>query len=339
MIGDFFGVRVVQTQFVTVNQTVSTYTNIPGTGAVLAGTSTQTTTVPVQVLSVSGAREAIKIAEFESPIPMDRVYAAYNYYYNGGFKGGSVPATGPDLNAVAALVNNLQPGASLQVANTDAASVPRPHVELYRETVGMEKTLGNPDISVGLRLPILQQQGSGADFGDAVGDLSLFIKHAWVNDPMAGRTFSTGLVMTLPTGPDIMLPSGSVLKNDVLFQPWAGYFRSYSGFYIQGFHSVVIPTSERDTIFMSNDLAVGTFLLRRGADHWLSMIAPQLELHLTTPLNHNDPDGLVPNLLVGTAGLNFGLWGHSILTLGLGTPLTGPRPFDLETVCQMQWRF
>jgi hypothetical protein len=40
-----------------------------------------------------------------------------------------------------------------------------------------------------------------------------------------------------------------------------------------------------------------------------------------------------------TAGATFGLGNRSILALGVVTPVTGPKPFDVEALVQLNIRF
>jgi hypothetical protein len=66
-----------------------------------------------------------------------------------------------------------------------------------------------------------------------------------------------------------------------------------------------------------------------------------VEAHLTTPLNHRNGEGVifVPDALVITTGVNFGLMRNANLALGVATPVTGPRIFNIETFMQLNWRF
>ena len=45
------------------------------------------------------------------------------------------------------------------------------------------------------------------------------------------------------------------------------------------------------------------------------------------------------DLLTLVGGIQIGLFGPSTLTLGVGTPVTGPRLFDVEAIAQLNWRF
>jgi hypothetical protein len=73
----------------------------------------------------------------------------------------------------------------------------------------------------------------------------------------------------------------------------------------------------------------------------LTGVAPTLELHLNDPLNHRgvlrfaDPAG-TPDVVDLTAGMNFVLCQRARLALGVVTPLTGPKPFDVEAIGQFR---
>jgi hypothetical protein len=66
-----------------------------------------------------------------------------------------------------------------------------------------------------------------------------------------------------------------------------------------------------------------------------------IEAHVTTPLNHRDGAGpiFVPDIVVITGGVHFGLFGNGTLSLGVATPVSGPRPFNVEGFMQLNWRF
>src|SRR5262249_11714654 len=114
-------------------------------------------------------------------------------------------------------------------------------------------------------------------------------------------------------------------------------------FYAQGFSSIVVPTDSRDVTLLLNDVGLGYFLYRSNdRDRLLTLIAPTLEAHLTTPLNHRGsqatPIGL-PDILDLTLATTFGIRSRSTLGVGVVTPVTGPRPFDVEAQVQFNYRF
>ena len=69
-------------------------------------------------------------------------------------------------------------------------------------------------------------------------------------------------------------------------------------------------------------------------------IVPTIEGHLFTPLNHTvrSSDIYVPDYFVITAG-TYLLCGRSTLGLALGTPMTGPKPFDVEGIVSLNVQF
>jgi hypothetical protein len=77
-------------------------------------------------------------------------------------------------------------------------------------------------------------------------------------------------------------------------------------------------------------------------------VAPTLELHIADPLRQADPgvndfglfDGLrLHNVVDFTFGSTFEFSNRATLGAGLVVPMTGPRPFDLEAIAQLNYRF
>ena len=93
--------------------------------------------------------------------------------------------------------------------------------------------------------------GIGADSG--VGDLTLIVKYSLIHSQDTGNVLSTGLALTLPTGPNLGFPG----VHDTLIQPYVGAMYNMDRFYVHGFMSVVIPTDNQDT------------LLELFTDHWV----------------------------------------------------------------------
>lgn len=245
---------------------------------------------------------AFKITENDSPRPTNRVFASFHYF-----------------NDVNGPIN--PPG--FGTAN------------LYRETIGFERTFLDGNASFAMRLPFAQDTGPRSIIENTfVGDLNLIFKYALYNDP-SGDVFSTGLVLTLPTGPSFEIPGESDL-HPVLFQPWAGYIVNIGRTYLQGFFSVVVPTDMRDATVMFNDLAIGYQMYRSAnPDAILTAVTPQFELHVNTPLSHRGTDsGLTgfPDMVNLTGGVIFQLYGRATLGMAAGTPTAGPKPWAFEAL-------
>jgi len=254
-------------------------------------------------------RGAFKIAENESPRPQDRLFFTYNYF-------------------------NSVPGGS------DASGVTRSDV--HRVVMGFEKTVLDGNISVGVRAPFIRFQGDGSVGREDLGDPSIVLKYAFINDRQTGNVLSGGLVVTAPVGASF-LPAGAANIHPTLFQPYVGAIYNLGDWYVQGFSSIILPTAHRDVTAWYNDVALGYFLYRTTQPgRLLTAVVPTIELHVTTPLNHHGGDaqpitGI--DLVDLTAGVTFGVGRRSTLGLAVVTPLTGPRPFAVEGQAYLNCRF
>jgi hypothetical protein len=271
-----------------------------------------TRTVRVPITSAG----AFKIADNESPRPQDRVFVTYNYYNNV-----NVDFVGP---------------------NSSSGGFDFPRVDLHREVVGFEKTFLGGDASVGMRLPFIELTGGTGIENSQVGDLSVILKLAWINDPQNGDVFSSGLVVTAPTGKDLVTVGGETIHS-TLIQPWVGYIAHLSrDCYIHGFASLVVPTDDTDVTLLANDVGIGYWLIRGGGRGAVSGVIPTFEVHVNTPLNHRGADNVpvsVADCISLTGGVHFLSGRGWELSTAVGVPVTGPRPFDIEAIVQLNYRF
>lgn len=270
----------------------------------------------VLVPSVGG----FKVADNNSPIPTDRVYFSFNYFDN--------------VNAAA----NRALGADIH------------NIRVYRETLGVELALFDGAASVALSAPLNSLSadsdidGLGGSDTD-LGDLTATFKYAFLRDP-AGICVSSGLAVTAPTGPSSFAGTDQVAGlHSTRLQPFLAYYYCRDAFYVQGFSSIDIPTDARDVTMWYNDLGAGYWVLHRAApDMRLTGLAPTLEVHVNNPLNHRgvlgftDPAG-TPDVVDLTGGLNFLFGERTRLGIGVATPLTGPKPFDIEAITQLRVSF
>jgi hypothetical protein len=258
-----------------------------------------------------------KIGENESPRPSDRVFATFNYY------------------------DNVTPGAQ------SASGVGQ--VNIYREMFGFEKTFLNGNASIGLRLPLSTADiGSGnvfqADTKTELGDLTVVLKYAVMNNPANANLLSVGLAITPPTGesPTTFVnrngPPGTFITfRDTILQPYTGYIWDLGDWYVHGFSSLAIPTNSGDVTVAFNDVGVGYWLYHDEAnDARIGAIVPTFELHVNTPLNHGKR---IRDSVDLTQGLSFELGHRAWLTLGVAENVTGPKTFDIEAIVHLNWRF
>lgn len=259
---------------------------------------------------VPSSSRSFKIADNESPRPLDRIIFSYQYY------------------------NNI--GAVYNARNGAGAS----QTDVHRETFGFEKTLLDGSASLGMRLP-LNTLDNGSTFTD-IGDLSIVTKYAFLNDAESGNVISGGVVVTVPTGPTGF--AGVSVSNpfhETVVQPWLGYIFNSGDFFVHGFAGLDIPTDSRDTTLLFNDLGVG-YIYRTCSDRIITYIAPTLEVHVNDPLNHrgafNGPAG-VTDWIVLTQGVTLQINGNSTIAFGVGEPVTGLRPYDFEAFTHVNIRF
>jgi hypothetical protein len=237
---------------------------------------------------------AFKISDNESVQPVDRVFLTYNYFDVDGFHGNSS--------------------------------------SINREVIGFEKTFVDGRASFGMRVPF-SQVGEGLGGSSDVDGLSFIGKYAfWMNNE-TGSLISGGLVVTVPTGPDVLLAPGSTI-NTTLLQPYLGYAFNFGRFYLQGFSEIIVPTDNTFSTFIANDIGIGYRLESIP-------VTPTFEVHANDALNHQGSGG-TPLGFIDTVAITGGvhtLIGNSILTLGVSTPVTGPKLYGVEAIAQFNWRF
>ncbi|HLJ95303.1 MAG TPA: hypothetical protein VKU02_19145 [Gemmataceae bacterium] len=269
---------------------------------------------------VATPARAFKMSEDESPQPRDRFYFDFNYYDN---MGEAVSRRlGIDLHGI----------------------------DVYRETFGFEKTFLDNSASIGFRLPLNTLSASSTTPGlggtdTDIGDLTTILKYAFWQDPASGTLLSTGLAVTAPTGPAHFAGSTVPVTHVTVLQPFVGYIWSADKWFLHGFTSVAAPTDSKDVTSLFNSIGVGYIFTRPCAEErLLRTIAPTFEVHVSDPLNHrgafkvNDPVGTA-DIVDLTMATTFGLGERSALSVGIVTPVTGPKPFDVEALVQFNWFF
>jgi hypothetical protein len=336
----------LQTQIVTVTIEGSPF-EVPVTVPVAVPTTatvpvTTTTRVPVRRQERVTVLETVRVpvpfaggfkaAENEGPWPEDRVFVTYNFYSD---------VTGPPTAASAAHVDTVttSSGGMPATLSTTVPGVAPPSFDVHREVLGFEKTFLGGVGSVGLRVPVLEQQGDDGITGDGFGDMTGLLKLALFRNVQAGDVVSAGLAVTAPTGRGIPTLTGEL--HSTILQPFVAWAWGQRRFYVQGFTSVAVPTDSRDVTLLFNDLGIGYVLYRGPAGQAVTAVAPTVEAHVTTPLDNRGAESLVTlqDLVVLTEGVHLDLYGRSTLTLAAATPVTGPKAFDLEALVQFNWRF
>jgi uncharacterized protein YdeI (BOF family) len=255
-----------------------------------------------QVLIPVGTRyNGVSITDNDSPRPTNRIYFHYSYY-----------------DGIAAQLN---PGYG--------------NVTLHRPMIGFETTFLDGNASMGLRLPFVQMHTpAGLADEQGVGDLTILTKYALINDRVSGDVVSAGLIITTPTGVgNVWLADGTRVPHSTLFQPWAGFVSLWERWYVQGVSALIVPTSRRDTTLWTNSLAAGWWLYQAPPDRFLRGVVPVLELHVRTPLNNRNREGVVfvPDMLNVTSGIHL-RFPRAVLGAAVSVPTIAPRPWNVEAV-------
>jgi hypothetical protein len=325
-----------------------------------------------QTFRIPAANHGFKIAENDSPVPVDRVFFDYNYFNN------------------------------VNVEFNEATGAPIGRTDVHRQLFGVEKTLLDGYASIELRVPVDQLDakdttvpGLGGSFTD-FGDLTLVFKGILCRNCETGNLLSAGLAITAPTGPStfagvppfgntIVLPRlqqppppppppppqppttfvppaqtlpnatttlvstnpvltpGFVSDHNVLLHPFIGALYNGDNWYLQAVSAIDIPTGPNDVTLMYNDIGVGYYLYRdRGNERILTAVIPTFEVHVNTPLNHRGSlNGNLgtPDWVDLTGGTIFELCRRSTLSVGLCAPVTGANPFEWEGIVQLNFRF
>jgi hypothetical protein len=284
------------------------------------------TAIPARVASNVAALRALsavirsslfKVAVNENVRPEDRVYFTYNGFFN--------------VNDRVNALNGVDVGT----------------INIHTETVGVEKTFFDRNASIGLRLPLDTltatdgiTPGSGGTFTD-IGDLTITGKVLLWENRNTGSLISAGLAVTVPTGSNTFAGSPDTIIDtfhDTLLQPFVGYLWSSGRFYLHGFESIQVPTDPNDVTLLFTDIGVGYSVLRHAnCDSFLTAVVPTAEVHLNDFVDHRS--GNFKDWLVLVQGVTFEFKRHSLLTLGIGEPVTGPIPYDVEAIVQFNVRF
>jgi hypothetical protein len=278
----------------------------------------------------------LKIAEGQSPRPIDRVYFNFNGYAN------------------------------LNKDQFDNPIQPVHNINLYRWVFGFEKTFMDGTVSLGVRVPFYTITAEGRDFtvvptplgpaigpGDAgqstthFGNVSAILKAILWEDRQTGSLLSAGATVSVPTASSQLIDPGP--STLLYLQPFGGFIINRGDFFVQGFTSLILPIARPESIVLFTDVGAGYWLYRDpSASGLLTGVAPTVEVHVSTPLRQANPNvdlfGIFDRLRLHdvvdfTAGVTFELSGRSTLGLGVAVPVTGPKLFEVEGLAQLNWRF
>ncbi len=333
------GTGLTSTTGVTTGTVASGYVLNKGTGSASSGFSTAQ-----QAVILPGLFTAINA---EGAQPIDRIFASYGYFNN--FKVASPPGAGFDLN---------------------------------RFDIGAEKTLFDGRASIYVRVPFLYAtDNTSGQPVDGLGDISAGFKYALLRDEETGSTLTAGMTVSAPTardavstvakfnvsstspaGTSALFPTQTSTINPTFLQPWVGGMLVLDRFTVQEYFAVIIPTEDKTSTFINNDIGLGYQLYRSECrDSFLTSVTPTIDVQVLLPLNHQGAPsttttapaslagltgtGTASDDLIGksvqatptsvnspyqvfvTGGVGFGIGERAVLSIGVVTPVTGPKAF------------
>jgi hypothetical protein len=274
---------------------------------------------------VTAVVRGFKIAENQSPRPIDRIFGDFNFYEN------------------------------INRSYYTRLGAPIQNVRAYRQIYGFEKTFLNGQASFGLRQPINTlvvdvnprnaPKYPRGTFTDA-GFMDVWLKYVVLANKAYNRLLTVGMDVAFPTGPASFAgyPNAVGFRNTYI-QPYLGYLWVQNRWFIQGFSSVMVPTDRRDATFIFNDVALGYYLYQSDSPRtdFLTAVVPTYEVHVNTPTDHvgfNPKDiGSQPDVVNFTFGGTFVFKRRAFFTVAYVTPVTGPKPFEGELVAFFNFRY
>jgi hypothetical protein len=274
--------------------------------------------------SISPSVRGFKFSENQSPMPQDRVYFSMNYYNN---------------------VNS----ALDKFFNTSVRGI-----NIYRYIFGFEKTFNQGMGSIGIRLPIdnvfarpvTKNAGIAAGDSTALGNFTIYFKHILAFDSKTGSLASAGVAITPGVAPDRFAGAKYLSPNNTTsIQPYFAFLLRRNRLYFQGFIALDVPTNYAQPTLLYNDYGIGYMVyVDETSRNFITAIAPTLEVHINTPVNHTNAFSYTdifgtPDIVNITTGLNTRFRQNSVLTMGVITPVTGPRPFTVEATVLFNYYF
>ncbi len=256
---------------------------------------------------------------------------------------------------------------------------------LNQFNIGIEKTFADGNASVYVSVPFLYATNniSGQDI-NGLGDVNVGLKYMlWANRD-TGSAFTAGFTVAAPTAratvvtstlnvtftggtqPSVVPnppPIGTILPftattriNPTYLQPWAAGLWVWDRFFVHEYFGILIPTDDRVSTFINNNLTIG-YNLFENRSGTISSITPVFGMQLLLPVNHINnsvgstvttipaditcigpfPTDQIPGLdsfsfpsqVFLSGGLQIGLGERALFSAGVVVPVAGPRGYEI----------
>jgi hypothetical protein len=292
----------------------------------------------------------------ESAIPQTRLFFGY-----GGYHGFETINTNTGIAGKAFNLNVFTVGAELAIPDNGMSIYVRvPTLEATNNTTGV-RINGIGDVSAGFKFLLFEvdETGSALTIGATVAtptgnDLKVPVnRYAFDFDP-------TGTVRTSPAG-QTLPPNQTVSLNPTYIQPWVAGQWVRDRLFVSAYGAVCIPTDDAFSTFVNGEFGIGWQVYRACCqDEVLTSITPSISLQALIPLDHhgtplgnaaytgsvsaapngqlidNNPQGNIainsPYQLYLTGGATFVMGCRSVITVGVVTPVMGPKAYSVGGV-------
>ena len=319
------------------------------------------------VLPVAGGSWRSKISEHNKALPVDRIFAGYNYFHNAVSRGANSPGFGDSVGQEAS-ASRFTLGTERTIRGGDASVEIRFPLNVY------------PDLAEVVPIPIPGPNGNFVSDTGSFGNLSVVGKHVIIDAD--DLVVSGGVGLEFPTGSDASVISGTTLfeldNQSVFLQPFLAAMLDNGDFFAHSFlqldFDLTGSTLEISDITVANppivagrmqpptlihwDAAAGVWLMKSDANTGLTGLAALVEFHMSSGVGSADEFG-GQVLTVGgpvnfATGTNADQYPATYLTTGLHAELaqnctvrvagvvplrSAERLFDGELVVQVARRY
>jgi hypothetical protein len=299
----------------------------------------------------------------ESARPQNRVFMGYGYY--DGFQ---TPNPTPGAGLIKGFnLNVFNVGAEVAFLDNRASAYVRVPWLVATDNVAGVPLDGLGDVSIGLKYALLScnETGSALSVGLTVAtptarDLNVTTNRFRFDfDP-------TGTVRT--SGGSTLPPNTTATVNPTYIQPWVAGLAVLDRLFVSSYAGLVLSTDDATSSFVNAEVGLGYQIYRcESRDSWVTSITPTFSAQALLPINHQGTPAGSPGFgaplttsptgqLIGplpqegvsinspyqvflTEGVSIGLGCRSLLSVGVVTPVTGPKAYTVGAVVGFNFFF
>lgn len=285
-------------------------------------------------------------ASAQSVIPLDRVSFDYGYFDRFAITTPQGVRPGFNLNQYSATIEKtLLDGVASVYVNV-------PFLNATQNQSG-QAIDGLGDVSAGFKVILWQDRDTGSMFTGGFSVAAPTARETTITNTLL-ITFTGGPappgVNPPPVGTVIPVTSTTTI-NPTYLQPWVGFLKSWDRLYVHEYFGVVVPTDNRVATLLNINSTVG-YNVYSDPNRFIRSITPTLGVQLLLPVNNISnstgsttrevdiscltttfPEDQLPtrlgfsNQVMINVGAQVGLGERCLLSLGVVTPVAGPRGY------------